>query len=75
MKQRSSCSIEYMQCPEFSTTPAVFISGTTSTEVNKGTLLSEVSLATVRTCKSNGQWSAGGGRGVPMVKRSFVYFS
>ena len=30
-----------MQCPEFSNTPAVFISGTTSTEVNKGTLLSE----------------------------------
>ena len=75
MKQRSSCSIEYMQCAEFSTTPAVFISGMTSTEVNKGTLLSEVSLATVRTCKSNGQGSAGGGRGVPMVKRSFVYFS
>ena len=27
--------IEYVQCPEFSTTPAVFISGTTSTGVNK----------------------------------------
>ena len=53
--------IEYIQCPEFSTTPAVFISGTTSTEVNKLTLLSEVTVATVRMCKSNvkGVWVEG----------------
>ena len=29
--------IEYIQCPEFFTTPVVIISGTTSTELNKGT--------------------------------------
>ena len=34
MKQRNTCQnridpIEYKQCPEFSTTPVVFISGTT----------------------------------------------
>ena len=42
-------------------TAAVFISGTTSTEVNKGTLLSRVRLATVRTCKSSikGVWVEG----------------
>ena len=34
--------MEYIQCPEFFTISAVFISGTTSTEVNKGTFLSEV---------------------------------
>ena len=56
-----SFSIEYMKCPEFSTIPAVFISDTTSTEVNKGTLLSEVRVATVRMCKSNdkGVWVEG----------------
>ena len=44
-----------------STTPAVFISGTTSTEVNKGTLLSEVRVSTVRMNKSNvkGVWVEG----------------
>ena len=50
-----------MQCPEFSTTPVVFISGTTSTEVNKGTLLSEERMASVRMRKSNvkGVWVEG----------------
>ena len=33
--QRNINPIEYTQCPEFSTTPAAFISGTTSNEVNK----------------------------------------
>ena len=49
------------QCPEFSTIPAVFISGTTTTEVNKGTSLGEVRVATVRICKSNvnGVWVKG----------------
>ena len=28
--------IEYVQCPQFLTTPVVFISGTTSTEANEG---------------------------------------
>ena len=45
--------IKYIQCPEFFTTPVVFISGMTSTEVNKGTLLSEVRVATVLKCKSD----------------------
>ena len=31
----------------------IFIRGRTSTEVNKGTLLSEVRVATVRKCKPN----------------------
>ena len=44
MKQREAISnhlnpIEYIQCTEFLTTPVVFISGTMSTEVIKGTLL------------------------------------
>ena len=51
--QRHFNPLEYIQCPEFSITPAVFISGTASTEVNKGTLLSEVRVATVRTFKSS----------------------
>ena len=42
-----------MQCPEFLTTPVVFTSSTTSTEVNKGALLSEVRVVTVRKGKSN----------------------
>ena len=46
----------------------MFISGTMSAEVNKGTLLSEVRVATVRKCKSNGLMSVGGGRGVSLVK-------
>ena len=37
----------------FWATPAFFISGTMSTEVNKGTLLIEVRVATVHMCKSN----------------------
>ena len=39
----------------------VFISGTTSTEVNKGMLLSEVRVATVPMCKSSfkGVWVEG----------------
>ena len=58
MKQRKAIKehiipIECIQCPEFSITSAVFISGTTSTEVIKGTLLSEVRVATDRMCKSN----------------------
>ena len=58
MKQRKAISkhfsqIEYMQCPEFYTAPAFSISGTTSTEVNNGTSLSEVRVATVSMCKSN----------------------
>ena len=56
--QRHFNPIEYLQCPEHSATPALFISDTTSTEVIKGTLLSEVRVATVRTCKSSvkGVW-------------------
>ena len=43
MKQREQFQkhfyrIEYIQCPEFSTTPAAFISGTTLSELNNGTL-------------------------------------
>ena len=45
--------IEYIQRPEFSTKPAVFISGTTSTDVNKGTPLSGVLVATARMRMSN----------------------
>ena len=47
-----------MQCHEFFATPGVFISGKTSTEVSKGTLLSEVRVATVPMHKSNvkGVW-------------------
>ena len=39
----------------------VFINGSTSTEVNKGTLLSEVCMATVRKCNSHvkGVWVEG----------------
>ena len=50
-----------MQCPEFPMTPAVFISGTSSTEVNKGMLLSEVRVATVCKCMSKvkGVWVEG----------------
>ena len=67
MKQREAITqkhfnpIEYIHCPEFFTTPAVFISGTMSTEVNKETLLSKVRVATVRICKSNvkGVWVEG----------------
>ena len=59
-----------MICKMISTTPTVFINGTTSTEVNEGTLLSEVRVAAVRTCKSNVK-SVGGGRGVSQVK--YVY--
>ena len=52
---------ECTQCPEFCTTPVVFISGMTSTEVNKGALLSEVRVATVPMCKSDvkGVWVEG----------------
>ena len=39
-----------------------------STEVHKGTLLSEVRVATVQMRKSNGQGSEDGGRGVSLVK-------
>ena len=42
--------IEHVQCPEFTTTPTAFISGTTSTDVIKGTLLSDVRGATFRIC-------------------------
>ena len=51
--QRHFNPMEYIQCPEFCTTPAVSIIGATSTEVNKETLLSEASVPTVRSCKSN----------------------
>ena len=63
MKQRGHVQrlfnpIEYIQWPEFSTTPAVFFSGTTTTEANKGLSLNHVCVATVRMCKSNviGVW-------------------
>ena len=54
--------IAYMQSPKYSTTPAVFIIGSTPTEVNKGTLLNEVRVATIRTCMSSvkGVWVEGG---------------
>ena len=59
--QRHFNPTEYIQCPEFSTIPAVFINGTTSTEVNKGMSLSELREATVCMCKSNakGVWVEG----------------
>ena len=51
-------------------TLAVFISGTTSNEVNKGTLLSEVGVTTIRMCKSNviGVWVEGEVYGVRKSK-------
>ena len=49
--QRHFSAIEYILCPEFSTTPAVFISGTMSTEVIKGMLLSEAVVATFCICR------------------------
>ena len=51
--QRHFNPTEFIQSPEYSTTPAVFFSGTTSTELSQGTPLSEVRVAIVRMCKSN----------------------
>ena len=50
--------MEYIQCSEFFTTAEVFILSCTSTEVNKGTLLSEIRVATVPICRSTvkGVW-------------------
>ena len=51
--QRHINPMEYIQCPEFSSTTAVFANVTMSTEVNNVTLLCEVRVAIVCTCKSN----------------------